>query len=57
MRAYLVIFLVVLVPTAVALYSANLSELLADAANLFFRIAPVALAVGATIGLLSHRRA
>jgi uncharacterized membrane protein YtjA (UPF0391 family) len=57
MRAYLVIFLVLLVPTvAAAFYSNGLSDLFAGAANVFFRVAPVALAVGATIGLLSHRR-
>lgn len=58
MKAYLVMFLVVLVPTAAAaFYSVGLSDLLATAANVFFRIAPVALAIGAVIGLLSHRRA
>jgi hypothetical protein len=58
MRAYLVMFLVILVPTAgAAFYSVGLSDLLASAASVFFRVAPAALAVGALIGLLSHRRA
>ena len=58
MRAYLVMFLVVLVPTAAAaFYAAGLSDLFAAAANVFFRVAPVGFAVGALIGLLSHRRA
>ena len=58
MKANLVMFLGVLVPTATAaFYSAHLLNLLATAANVFFRISPAALAIGAVIGLLSHRRA
>jgi len=58
MKAYLVMFFAVLVPTVIAVFcSVHLLDLMAAAANVFFRVSPAALAIGAVIGLLSHRRA
>jgi hypothetical protein len=55
--AYLIMFLVVLVPTAAATFdAADVSNMCAAAANVFFFVAPVIFAVGSLVGLLSHRR-
>jgi hypothetical protein len=57
MRAYLLMLMVVLIPAIAAFESGGLSIVFAAAANAFFLIAPIVLAVGSVIGLLSRRRA
>jgi hypothetical protein len=56
MRTYLLLLLVLLVPTAVAFDSVQLSSAFAAAAKVFFLVAPIVFAVGSAIGLLSRRR-
>jgi hypothetical protein len=57
-KAYAVMLSVVLVPgVATAFDPVDISSFCAAAANVFFLVAPVVLAVGSLIGLLSYRRA
>ena len=56
MRAYLLLLLVVLVPTAAAFDSIDFSSAFAAAAKVFFLVAPIVFAVGSAIGLLARRR-
>jgi hypothetical protein len=58
MKAYLIMFLLVLAPTlAAAIDSVGVSQVCAAAANVFFLVAPVIFAVGSLVGLLSRHRA
>lgn len=56
MRAYLLLLLVLLVPTAAAFDSVDFSSVFAGAAKVFFLVAPIVFAVASAIGLLSRRR-
>ena len=56
MRAYLILLLVLLVPTVAAFDSVQFSNAFAAAAKVFFLVAPIVFAVGSAIGLLSRRR-
>ena len=56
MRAYLLLLLVLLVPTAAAFDSVDFSSVFAGAAKVFFLVAPIVFAVACAIGLLARHR-